>query len=160
MKVLPSNCLDCPLARPLYTNRFSCGNSPNKVVRAHYLSTAECHNAVRHSPHLYFQPLLLPDLQGLDPESVCDRLHLNLNWLDVYDDAPRAKDGEIAIEVCHYDLRIGYLRRSPDLYYCDRLFNVRSPDPYWLALHLIHPDYLYQVPDEILVARSFAPEYF
>jgi hypothetical protein len=168
MKALPSNCLDCPLARPLYAvgvaspleNRFSCGNSFDKVARSHHPSTAECHDAVRHSSHLYFQPLPLPNLQGLEPEWVCDLIHLNLNWLDVYDDAPGVKDGEIAIEVCHHDLRIGYLRRSADVYYCNRLFNIRSPDPYWLALHLIHPNYLHQIPDEIVAQRSLFPEYF
>jgi hypothetical protein len=50
---------------------------------------------------------------------------------------------EIEIEVCHKDLRIVYLRRDGAAYYCDRLVGIRSPDPYWLALHLIHPDYLY-----------------
>ena len=168
MKAPPSNCLDCPLARPLYSvgvaspleNRFSCGNSLDKVVRSYYPSTAECRDAVRDLPHHYFQPLPLPDLQGLDPEWICDRIHLSLNWLDVYDDAPEAKDGEIAVEVCHHDLRIGYLRRSADLYYCDRLVAIGSPNPYWLALHLVHPDYLHKIPDEIAAARALTPDYF
>jgi hypothetical protein len=85
---------------------------------------------------------------------------LTLNWLDVDDDAPGAKDGEIAIEVCHQDLRIGYLRRDPNVYYCARLDGLRSSDPYWLALHLIHPDYLDRVPDAIVAARSLVPDYF
>ncbi len=167
MKAPPSNCLDCPLARPLYSvgvaspleNRFSCGNSLNKVVRGHHPSTAECHDAVRNFSDRYFQPSPLPDLQSLDPEWVCDRINLSLNWLDVYDDAPGAKDGEIAVEVCHLDLRIGYLRRSADLYYCDRLVGMRSPDPYWLALHLVHPDYLYPIVDEITTDRAKMPDY-
>lgn len=160
MKVLPSNCLDCPLARPLYADCFSCGNSLNKVVRGHHSSTTECHDAVRDLPHRYFQPLPLPALQGLEPEWVGDRIHLSLNWLDVGDDAPEAKDGEIAVEVCHQDLRISYLRRDADAYYCVRLDGLRSSDPYWLALHLVHPDYLYQVPDEIVADRLLIPDYF
>lgn len=160
MTALPSNCLDCPLARHLDRDRFSCGNSLNKVVRGHHLSTAECHDAVLARPHRYFQPLPLPDLQGLEPEWVGDRIHLTLNWLDVCDDAPGAKDGEIAVEVCHQDLRIGYLRRDADVNYCERLVGMRSPDPYWLALHLIHPDYLDRIPDEIVAARWLVPEYF
>ncbi|WP_310425366.1 hypothetical protein [Chamaesiphon sp. VAR_48_metabat_135_sub] len=160
MKVLPSNCLDCPLARPLYADCFSCGNSLNKVVRGHHLSTAECHDAVLARPHRYFQALPLPDLQGLEPEWVGDRIHLSLNWLDVFDDAPGAKDGEIAVEVCHQDLRIGYLRRDTNVYYCERLVGMRSSDPYWLALHLVHPDYLYHVPDEIVADRLLVPDYF
>jgi hypothetical protein len=160
MTALPSNCLDCPLARPLYDDRFSCGNSFNKVVRGHYPSTAECHDAVRDLLDLYFRPLPLPDLQCLEPEWICDRIHLSLSWLDVFDDSLGAKDGEIAVEVCHKDLRIGYLRRDYAAYYCDRLVGLRSSDPYWLALHLIHPDYLFGVPDEIVADRSLAPDYF
>ncbi len=158
---IPSQtCSECPLARPLYSNRFSCGNSPSKVVRSHHPSTAECHDAVRDLSQRYFQPLPLTDLQGLEPEWICDRIHLSLNWLDVFDDAPGVKDGEIAIEVCHEDLRIGYLRRNGAAYYCDRLVSLRSPDPYWLALHLIHSDYLFGVPDEIVSDRSLVPDYF
>ena len=156
------------MARHLERDRFACGNSLNKVVRGHHLSTAECHDAVRNFSHRYFQPLPLPDLQGLEPEWVCDRIHLTLNWLDVCDDAPGAKDGEIAVEVCHQDLRIGYLRRDADVNYCERLVGMRpakaaltlSPAPYWLALHLIHPDYLDRIPDEIVAARWLVPEYF
>jgi hypothetical protein len=160
MTALPSNCLDCPMARHLDRDRFACGNSLNKVVRGHHLSTAECHDAVRNFSHRYFQPLPLPDLQRLEPEWVGERIHLSLNWLDVYDDAPGAKDGEIAVEVCYQNLRIGYLRHDADVYYCHRLFGIRSSDPYWLALHLVHPDYLYHVPDEIVADRLLVPDYF
>jgi hypothetical protein len=156
----PQNCCECPMARPLNEDRFSCGNSLSKVVRGHFPATAECHDALSDLPHRYFQPLPLPDLQGLDPEWVCDRIRLTLNWLDVFEDAPGAKDGEIAIEVCHQDLRIAYLRRDANAYYCTRLDGLRSSDPYWLALHLVHPDYLYQIPDEILADRSLVPDYF
>jgi hypothetical protein len=107
----------------------------------------------------YFQPLPLPDLQGLEAEWVCARIHLSLNWLDVYDDAPGAQNGEIAVEVCYQNLRIGYLRRDADIYYCEWLVGTRSPDPYWLALHLIHPDYLYPIVDEITTERAKMPDY-
>ena len=158
MKALPSNCRDCPFARHLYADRFACGNGVNKVVRGREFSTAECHDAVRDLPHRYFQPLPLPDLQELEPEWICERIRLSLNWLDVYERS--ANDGEIAVEVRLDDLRIGYLRRDADVYYCDRTPESRSPDPYWLALHLVHPDYLYRVPDEIVADRSLVPDYF
>jgi hypothetical protein len=51
MTALPSNCLDCPMARHLDRDRFFCGNSLNKVVRGDHPSTAECHDAVRDLPH-------------------------------------------------------------------------------------------------------------
>ncbi len=163
------------MARHLDRDRFFCGNSLNKVVRGHHPSTAECHDAVRDLPHRclvahkvevsstsmrrYFQPLPLPDLQGLEAEWVCARIHLSLNWLDVYDDAPGAQNGEIAVEVCYQNLRIGYLRRDADIYYCEWLVGTRSLDPYWLALHLIHPDYLYPIVDEITTERAKMPDY-
>lgn len=182
MKAIPSNCLDCPFARHLYTDRFACGNGVNKVVRGREFSTAECCDAISNLSHRclvahkveetstsmrrYFQPLPLPDLQGLEPEWICDRIHLSLNWLDVYERfsegeaVPTANDGEIAVEVCLDDVRIGYLRRDADAYYCVRLDGLRSSDPYWLALHLVHPDRLYQVPNEIVADRLLVPDYF
>jgi hypothetical protein len=175
MKATVFNCLDCPMARHLDRARFSCGNSVNKVVRGHHLSTTECHDAVVNHPERclvahkveetstsmrrYFPSLSLPELHGLEPEWICDRIQLSLNWLDVFDDAPRANDGEIAIEVSIANLRIGYLRRDADVYYCDRLVGIRSADPYWLALHLVHPDYLFGVPDEIVTERELMPDY-
>jgi hypothetical protein len=158
MKAIPSNCLDCPFSRHLYYDRFACGNGVNKVVRGREFITAECRDALLNLSHRYFQPLPLPDLQGLEPEWICDRIHLSLNWLDVYERS--ANEGEIAVEVCLDDVRIGYLRRDADAYYCDRLDGLRSSDPYWLALHLVHPDYLYQVPDEMVADRSLVPNYF
>jgi hypothetical protein len=110
------------MARPLYEDRFCCGNNLSKVVRGRFPATAECLDAVANHPERYFQPKALPDLHGLEPEWVCDRIRLTLNWLDVFDDVPGAKDGEIAVEVCHQDLRIAYLRRDVDTYYwCDSL---------------------------------------
>lgn len=159
MQTAPLNCLDCPLARPLHSNRFSCGNSLNKVVRAHYPSTAECHDAVRNLSHRYFHPLALLDLQGLEAEWICEHIRLTLNWIAVFEDTPVA-DGDIVVEVCHQDLRIGYLRHDGNAYYCERLVGLRTVDPYLLALHLVHPDYLVGVPDEIVAARALVPDYF
>jgi hypothetical protein len=148
------------MARHLDSNRFSCGNSLTKVVRGHHPSTAECWDAIANRLDRYVQPLPLPDLWGLEPEWICDRISLGLNWLDVYDDAPGAKDGEIAIELSLANVRIGYLRRAATTYYCDRLVGIRSTDPYWLALHLVHPDYLFGIPEEIFHDRAAVLDYF
>ncbi len=182
MQTAPLNCLDCPLARPLHgvgvasplENRFSCGNSPNQLVRGHFPATAECHDAIIEQPHRclvahkveetstsmrrYFQPLALVDLQGLEAEWICEHIRLTLNWLAVFEDTPVA-DGDIVVEVCHQDLRIGYLRHDGDAYYCDRVVGLRTVDPYLLALNLVHSDYLVGMPDEIVTARASFPDY-
>jgi hypothetical protein len=146
------------LARPLFSDRFACGNSLTKVVRGHFLATESCHDSVLHHPEWYFQPKLL-DLQGLEPEWVCNRIGLNLNWLDIYPDEREIRDGENAIRFSHL-LMTGDLKRKGDLYYSDRLVGLESTDPYWLAVHLIHPDYLFLVVDEIVAARATTPNYF
>jgi hypothetical protein len=146
------------MARPLSGDRFSCGNNLSKVVRGHFLATAECDDAMENHPERYFQPKVLPDLQGLEPELVCDHIHLNLNFLDVYGDEREIKDGEMAIEVSHQGMTVK-LKKRGDWYYCNRLMGIWAIDPYWLALHLIHPDYLHQVPDEISAVRSLIPDY-
>jgi hypothetical protein len=147
------------MARPLYNDRFSCGNSLTKLVRGHFPATAECQDAVANYPERYFQPKALPYLQGLEPEWVCDRIHLNLNWLDVYGDECEIRDGEAAIKVSLQGMT-AKLKKRGDGYYCDRLVGMSSIDPYWLALHLVHPDYLYLVVDEIIADRSLVPDYF
>jgi hypothetical protein len=147
------------MARPLYNDRFSCGNNLSKVVRGHFSATAECRDAVENHPERYFQPKDLPDLRGLDPELVCDRIRLNLNFLDVYGDESEIRDGETAINVSHQRMT-AKLKKRGDRYYCDRLMGLRSIDPYWLALHLVHPDYLDLVVDEILGDRLLMPNYF
>ena len=154
----PSNCYECPMARPLYNDRFACGNSLTKVVKGHYPATAECHDAVLNRPDKYFQPEILPDLQGLDPELVCNHIHLLLNWLDVYPDEAPIRDGEVIIEVTHQQMTSS-IKRQGDVYYCERISGLESPDPYWLALHMIHPDYLYQIVDEIIDQRASIPKY-
>jgi hypothetical protein len=158
MQTLPRNCAECPLARPLFSDRFACGNSLTTVVRGHFLATAACHDSVLNHPEWYFQPKLL-DLQGLEPEWICNRIHLNLNYLDIYPDEREINDGEMAIEVTHQAMSV-YLKKAGDLYYCDRLVGMRSTNPYWLALHLIHPDYLFLVSDEIIAERAAIPDYF
>lgn len=159
MITLPTKCSECPLARHLDNDRFACGNSLTKVVKGHYPATPECHGAVIDHPEKYFQPEILPDLQGLDPELVCSHIKLGLNWLDIYPDEREIQDGENAIEVTHQQM-FSHLKKRGDRYYCDRISGIDSIDPYWLALYLIHPDYLYQVVDEIILERSLMFDYF
>jgi hypothetical protein len=83
---------------------------------------------------------------------------VNLNFLDVHDEY-QIRDGETAIEVSHMGMT-AKLKRSRDLYYCDRLVSLSSTNPHWLALHLVHPDYLYEVVDEIILDRAKMPDYF
>jgi hypothetical protein len=82
-----------------------------------------------------------------------------LNYLDTDPEERGIRDGERAIEVTHQAMRV-YLKKVGDLYYCDRLTGMRSIDPYWLALHLIHPDYLFLVVDQIMAERAAIPDYF
>jgi hypothetical protein len=147
------------MARPLYSDRFSCGNNLSKVVRGHFPATAECRDAVANHPERYFQPKPLPNLQGLDPESVCDRIHLHLNFLNVYGDECEIRDGETLIEVSHHEIAIAKLKKRGNLYYCNRLVAFATIDPYLLALYLIHPDYIYLVADEIITNRALVPDY-
>jgi hypothetical protein len=157
MIALPSTCIECPMARHLHGDRFACANGLAKVVRGHFPSTPECRDAVENRPDKFVQPVILPDLQGLDPEWICDRIELALNWLDVCEfDIP---DGQNLVNVNHQGYRIGYLKRQVDIYYCDRLDSLSSIDPYWLALHLVHPDYLHAVVDEIVDSRALMPDY-
>jgi hypothetical protein len=146
------------LARPLFNDRFACGNSLTAVVRGHFLATAECHDSVLNHPEKYFQPKIL-DLQGLEPEWICNRIGLNLNWLDIYPDECEVRDGEQAIEVTHLAMKVD-LKKWGDFYYCGRLAGMRSSDPYWLAVHLVHPDYLFLVVGEIVATRATTPDYF
>jgi hypothetical protein len=76
----------------------------------------------------------------------------------VYGDEREIKDGEMAIAVSHQGMT-AKLKKRGDGYYGDRLMGIWAIDPYWLALHSIHPDYLHQVPGEILAARSLMPDY-
>jgi hypothetical protein len=55
---------------------------------------------------------------------------------------------------------IGYIKEKEDKYYCDRLQGIDSSDPYAIALHMVHPDYLSGVVDEIIHRRGLVPDYF
>jgi hypothetical protein len=78
--------------------------------------------------------LPLPDLPELEPEWVGDWIRLSLNWFDVYERS--ANEGEIAVEVCLDDVRIGYLRRDIDPLLlanpsiCELFFCVFPAEPY------------------------------
>lgn len=156
--MFPQICGECPFARPLFDNRFACGNSLTKVVRDHFPATEDCRDSVLDHPEWYFQPQILTDLQGLDPKWICDHIDLNLNWIDIYPDERQVSDGETAIVVTHQSMK-AKLKRKGDEYYSDRVSGLSSQNPYWLALHLVHPDYLYLVVDEILTKRESVPDY-
>jgi hypothetical protein len=95
---IPSICLECPFARHLNRNRFSCGNSLSKVVKSHFSATPECHDAITEHPDKFVQPSPLPDFQGLDLEWIVNHIKLTMNWLDVYPEWV-IPDGDNLIEV-------------------------------------------------------------
>lgn len=151
-----TSCLECPLARHLEGDRYACGNSSGVAFGKHQ-ATAECREAISFYPERHFQPLPLPDLKGLEPAQVCGHIRLNLNFLDVHDEYS-APDGDVIINVDHKGVHVGNLRSS-EFYYSKRFPEVQSSDPYWVALHLIHPDFLYGIADEILLQRQEMPDY-
>jgi hypothetical protein len=155
---LPSTCLECPFARHLDRNRFSCGNSLTKVVKSHFTATDECHEAIIARPDKFVQPSPLPDFQGLDLEWVVNDIKLTMNWLDVYPDWV-ILDGDNLMEVGLDKLRIGYIKKRNHFYYSDRLFRIKSLDPNWIALNMVHPDYLDGVVDKLITTRESMPEY-
>jgi hypothetical protein len=155
---VPSSCLECPFARHLDRNRFSCGNSLNKVVRSHFLATAECHDAITECPDKFVQPSSLPDFQGLDLEWIADRIQLSLNWLDIYPDWV-VPDCENLVEVNLGKFHIGYIKKNHHQYYSDRLFGVRSLNPYSIALQMINLNYLDGVTEKLVIDRASAPDY-
>ncbi len=104
----PSHCLECPMARHLYGNRFACANSLTKVVKSHFNSIAECHDAIIDRPEKFVKPSPLPNFQGLDIEWIADRIRLTLNWLDIYPDWV-IPDGDNLVEVSLEGLQIGYI---------------------------------------------------
>ena len=154
------------MARHLYNDRFACGNSLTRVVKAHFDSTPECHEAVIEAcasfhedrPNKFVKPSTLPDFKGLDLEWIVDRIKLNLNWLDVYPDWI-IPDGENLIEVKFEKFRIGYIKQQAHMYYSDRLFGVQSLNPYEIALHMVNLNYLDGVVDEIIIDRTSMPDY-
>jgi hypothetical protein len=142
------------MARHLDAIRFVCADT-GKVVRAHYPSTAECHQAITDRPNYRFVPE--PNLKGLEPQWVANKIGLSLNWLDVAQQAP---DNIIAVQILLNGDKIGDLKRSGDDYYCDRLPQHHSADAYAIALLMVHPDYLYGIADEIVAESEAIPEYF
>jgi hypothetical protein len=162
----PSNCYECPMARHLHSNHFACGNSLTTVVKGHFESTPECHEAVIEASRLFdndrpgkfVKAGTLPDFKELDLEWIAERIKLSLNWLDVYPDWV-VPDGDNLVEVILGKFRIGYIKRQNHLYYSDRLFGVRSLNPHEIALHMVNLQYLDGVVDEIIIDRALAPEY-
>jgi hypothetical protein len=155
---IPSNCLECPFARHLDRNRFSCGNSLSKVVKSHFPATAECHDAITEHPDKFVRSLPLPDFQGLDLEWILNHIKLTMNWLDVYPDWV-VPDGDNLIEVGLDNLLIGYIKKNNHLYYSDRLFGIESLDPNWIALNMVHSDYLDGVVENLIATRELMPDY-
>ncbi|WP_373544471.1 hypothetical protein [Chamaesiphon sp.] len=153
-----TSCAGCPLSRHLYADRYACGNSLGGVVSSRQALTAECHDAILHHPERHFQPLPLPDLQGLDPEIVCSYVGVSLNWLNVHEER-EINDGENVVEVSHENLRIGDLKQKGAAYYCDRVKGLESVDAHEIALSMIHPDFLYGAVEEILAFRAAAIDY-
>jgi hypothetical protein len=162
---IPSSCLECPFARHLERNRFACGNSLTKVVKSHFLSTAECRDAIIEACTLshndrsdkFVQLSPLPDFRGLNLEWIANHIKLTLNWLDIHEWV--IPDGEILIEVSINDFRIGYIKKSQERYYSERLFGVKSLDAYWIALNMVHPHYLDGVIDKLITERGSMPDY-
>jgi hypothetical protein len=155
---IPSNCLQCPFARHLDRNRFSCGNSLSKVVKSHFAATPECHDAITGHPDKFVRPSPLPDFKGLDLEWIVNHIKLTMNWLDIYPDRV-ILDGDNLIEVGIDNLLIGYIKKNDRLYYSDRLFGIESLDPNWIALNMVHPDYLDGVVDDLIATRESMPDY-
>jgi hypothetical protein len=154
------------MARHLYADRFACGNSLTKVVKGHFNSIPECHDAIIEAcasshddrPDKFIEPSSLPDFQGLDLEWIVNHIKLTLNWLDIYPDWV-VLNGDNLIEVSLEGLRIGYIKRNNYQYYSDRLFGLKSLDPNIIALHMVNLYYLDGVVDEIVRNRTLAPDY-
>jgi hypothetical protein len=154
-----TSCAGCPLARHLYEDKYACGNALEGVVTSRQPLTSECHDAILNHPERHFQPLPLPNLQGIDPELVCSYIGVSLNWLNVYGDEIGTQDGEEIIEVSHQGIGIGDLKKRGDYCYCDRIKGIESVDAYLIALHMVHPDFLYGVVEEMIAGAELAIDY-
>lgn len=155
-----TGCSLCPLARHLYGDRYSCGANVSPVSLGKYPATEECRQAVTAFPDKYYQPSLL-DLQEVDAERVCDQINLSVDILDdCLESGFVSPDETNTVEIVYKGIRIGYLKRKNSSYYCDRLQGLLSPDPYWVALHMIHPEFLYGVVEKILNKnKEVIPDY-
>jgi hypothetical protein len=142
------------MARHLDGIRFVCADTRNVVVRTHFPATAECHQAISERPNYRFIPEL--NIKGLEPEWVANKIGLSLNWLDVEQQVP---DDIPTVQILLGGHKIGDLKRSGDDYYCSRFPQHHSPNAYGVALLMVHPDYLYGIPDEIIAERQAMPDY-
>jgi hypothetical protein len=144
-------CHSCPLARHLDGHRFACADRVYATDSRHP-ATAECREAIVESGHKYFQPLPIPDLQGLNTEMVCEYVGLAVNWLDPDED--QTPEGHDLIEVKFAGHKVGAINKIGEWYSCNRITGVSFTDPHYLALHLIHPDYLYRISEEIIAGQE------
>jgi hypothetical protein len=162
------------MARHLYGDRFACGNNLSKVVRGHFLATAECHDAMENHPERYFQPKALPDLQGLEPESICDKIGLDIDIVELPDGKIITRSNPAAVSLAYHTATgtspnikhrfgktlIGRIHQSADLYYCERFPHLTDRDPFKVALLMVNPDLIYGVAEEIIAEqRNAMPDY-
>lgn len=144
-------CHSCPLAQHLDGDRFACADR-NIATRGRHAATDECHQAIVEYPRKYSRPLPLPDLQGVKPELICDRIKLNVNWLDPDEDSTAA--GETLVEVKLNKSKIGTIHKWGEWYGSDRIPGFADKDAHYIALHLIHPDFLWNIVQEIIADRK------
>jgi hypothetical protein len=148
---LVQGCHLCPLGRHLDGHRFVCADRLYTTSSTHQ-TTQECHQAIVDFPHKYHQPRPLPDLQDIDAQIVCDAIGLAVDWLNPTEN--RTPAGQILIEVKFQGYKIGAIYKTDKWYSSDRSLGTSFIDPHYLALHLIHPDYLYGIVDRILAEQK------
>jgi hypothetical protein len=148
---LVRGCNMCPLGRHLDGSRFACADRVYTTDSRH-TATQECRDAITEYGHKYYQPLPLEDLGGIDTELVCSHIGLAVNWLDPDED--RTPEGHDLIEVKFDGHKVGAINKVGQWYSCDRIAGVSFNDAHYLALHMIHPDFLYRIADEILIEQE------
>jgi hypothetical protein len=162
------------MARHLYGDRFACGNSPSVVVRSGYLATEECHCALLDLPSRWFQPLPI-DLMGVEPESICDKIGLDIDFplVELEDGTITTLSNPAAVSLAYHTTTgtspniehhfgktlIGRIHQSANLYYCERFSHLTDHDPFKVALLMVHPDLIYGVVEEIIAERIAMPDY-
>jgi hypothetical protein len=168
----PQTCCECPMARHLYGDRFACGNSLSLVVRSGYLATEECHSALLDCPSRWFHPLPI-DLKGVEPESICDKIGLDINIVELPDGKIITRSNPAAVSLAYHTATgtspnikhrfgktlIGRIHQSADLYYCERFPHLTDRDPFKVALLMVNPDLIYGVAEEIIAERNAMPNY-
>ncbi len=169
---MPQICCECPMARHLYRDRFACGNSLSLVVRSGYLATEECHSALLDCPSRWFHPLPI-DLKGVKPESICDKIGLDIDIVELPDGKIITRSNPADVSLAYHTTTgkspniehhfgktlIGRIHQSADRYYCERFPHLTDRDPFKVALLMIHPDLIYGVADEIIAERNAMPDY-